>query len=499
MVDITLKRDMVEGVRWVGFARFFLYLSQFVVTVVLARLLPPKAFGALSAALIFSNFTTVFNEIGMMTAVIQRKGLNSAHVSTAFWICVIIGCIFFGLGVIAAPFIADFFKDTIVRSLVILFAIKVFVDSLAIIQEAMLRRRMAFRDCMIIDMTGNVFFGLIAIGLAFNNGGILSMGWGYLVASVVRTVLLWCFAPLEDWRVFDRKSFLELFEFGKNILGYKMLNFFVGNIDVAMIGRFLGAGALGVYSMALNLANLPRLKLSAIISQVAFPALAKIQEDKSSVRYIYLKIVRLVSVMNFPLLAGLAIAASFVVPVVFGERWVVMVWLLRILCVYGMVFSVTTLVGNVYDAMGRPDYSLKFCIFNLVATALAVGAGFSGGLICIAILLSVYAFMSNLVGHIFVRRLIHVGFPEYFKALLPAIAASGFMSLGLYVYLHIFRAYFLKSHVFGLVLIVFVGTALYAGFLFVFSRATFLEMTSVIESLLKKGHNYERVSEKNIP
>ncbi|HAJ57185.1 MAG TPA: hypothetical protein DCL35_05385 [Candidatus Omnitrophica bacterium] len=485
MTERTFRQQMTEGVKWVGISRLLLYFLQLVVTVILARIVPPSSFGALSAALVFANFTVIFNELGFMSAVIQHKDLKDAHVVTAFWACALLGFIFLGAGIMAAPYVAVFFDNPLVSKLVVLFAFQFCVDSFGIIQEAVLRRRMDFKKLMSIDITANVAFGITAVSLAFGGAGILAMGWGFLVSSLLRVSLLWCFSSLGDLRSFDLNCFFELFAFGKNIVGFKMLNFLVGNIDVAMVGRLLGSSVLGVYSMALNLANLPRLKLSFIISQVAFPAFAKIQDDIAAVSAAYLKIVRFASVVNFALLTGLAVLAVPFVQVVLGERWAQLSGPLPVLCVYGMFFSVTTLVGNVYNGLGRPDYSLKFAVFNFAGTMLAILLGFRQGLIAIAVNLAVYSAFSNMIGHLFVKRLTGISYLSYLRVLVPAVSASVVMASGLLGWTAVSERVFDTTTVFSFLSSLFIGLLLYCSGLFVFSRRTFIDMAQIARGFIK--------------
>lgn len=480
-----LNRNMTTGVKWAGLGQGLGFIIQFVVWAILARLLPPSSFGALSAAMVFSNLATVFNELGMSSAIVQRKELNSRHTVTAFWLCVLMGFFFILAAVFCSTFLAKFFKNDTIKTLVIIFALKYFVDSFGIVQEALLRRALAFSKIALADVWFNFTYSAVALFLAYNNFGIMSVGWGYLAASLVRVSVLWKYGSFRPYFGFGRDSFRELFSYGKNILGFKVLNYFTGNMDVVLIGKFMGTTALGYYSLASALANFPRQKLSLIISNVAFPAFSRIQDDYNYVRQGYLKIIRYSAAINFPLLAGLMLLAPQFVSLVYSAKWEPMVMPLRILCFYGICFSLTTFVGVVYESTGHPDYSWKFCIMNLIGTGTAILLGFKHGLTGIAVALSIYAAIINILGHLLVKRIIKMRMSDYLRSMVPALVASIIMAMGIGLLLWA-QVKWLKLDGLGITLAgILSGITIYSLSLFMFSRQTFAEIMDIGRALLK--------------
>ncbi|MBI5873362.1 MAG: lipopolysaccharide biosynthesis protein [Candidatus Omnitrophica bacterium] len=478
------KRKMAHGLKWVSFGQVFSYIIQFGVSVFIARRLEPENFGAWGAALIFSNFFVIFNELGMMSAVIQKKDLRREHKVVALWVCVAMGFSFLVLACFGAPYVASFFKNPAVGSLVLIFAFKFFVDSFGMVKEAMLRKELLFKKLTSIDIRSNLVYGLVSVGMVLKGAGIISVGWGYLAAGVLRVILLWRTSSFGPYAEFDRASFKELFNFGKNIVGFKIVNYLTGNIDYFLIGRFLGTASLGYYGLASSLANFPRQKLSLIITNVFFPAFSKMQDDLTRVKEVYLKIIRYAAIVNFPLLLGLLMLAPQFVSFVYSSKWDAMVLPLRILCIYGLSFSMTTFIGVVYDATGHPDYSFKFCLVNFAGTVLALLIGLRYGLTGIATGLSVFSVFLNLFGQWGVRRITKMTLRSYFMSLAPACLASVVMVGILSVFIKWQRTVLFLSNGLFLLISVLAAVLVYGLALFLLNRRTFLEFFRIIRHLL---------------
>ncbi len=480
-----IRKNVTQGLKWVSAGQGLNYLIQFLLWAILARLLPPTSFGALSVAMVAANLVTVFNELGMSTAIVQRQELEPRHLNAAFLICIAIGFSFVAIAAVASPFIAAYFKNPTITSLVMILAGKYLVDSFGIIHEATLRRELSFRNLSIIDIWSNLVYSGVTLTLAVSGLGIVSVGWGYLASSLVRVSQLWAKSSFRPNFTFDKTGFKDLFHYGRNIMGYKFINYFTGNLDVVLVGKFLGTSALGFYSLALALANFPRVKLSQLVSNIAFPAFSRMQADFEQVRQGYLKIIRYMAVINFPLLVGLMLLAPQFVLLVYSSKWLPLVLPLRILCVYGICFALTTFIGTVFESVGRPDYSLKYCLISLGSVAIAIMSGVKQGLVGIAVALAVYAIAMNIIGHLMVKRVIQLPFRHYLKALVPATISSVIMAAGLLVLIWLQHNLIPLPNLWFVLQSLLAGILFYAGGLFLFSRQTFKEMQELSRELIK--------------
>ena len=389
------------------------------------------------------------------------------------------------LGISASTLVADFFKNPEISSLMFILFSKFVVDSFGMVHEALLKREMSFKKIALIEIPSTMVFVVVAVMMALNDFGINSMAWGYLSKSLVKVLLLWQAHYFRPHLKFDLTSFRELFRFGKNIVGFKILSYISGSLDLLLIGRLLGTTSLGYYSLALNLANFPRQKLSSIISTVAFPGFSRMQDDLSAIRRAYLKVVRYAATINFPLLVGLILLSPQFVRVVYSSKWIGMVLPLQILCVYGICFSITTFVGIVFNSTGHPEYSFKFSLVTLAGAVLAVLSGLKYNLVGITLALSIYAIIMNILGHLVVRHLIRMNFISYLQSMIPAAISSIVMSSGLLLLIRLQKSLFPVSEVWFLLLMVSSGAVIYVVALFSISRQTLAEVIDVVHKMFK--------------
>lgn len=476
---------MTTGVKWAGAGQIARYILQFLVWATLARLLPPDSFGALGLAVAFSNVIIVFNELGMSTALIQKKDLTEKHKFTTFWVSIAISLIFVILAVLCAPVIAKFFQNQAITYLVIVLSFKLLIDSFGVVHESLLRKALLFKNLMFIEISSGLLFAAVSITMAFKGLGIISIAYGYLAKSVMKVIFLWRSSSFRPIFKFDKVSFNDLFSFGKNIIGFKILNYLTSNIDIILIGKLLGSTALGYYLLALHLVNFPRQKLSFILSQVAFPALSKLQDHVSDTRNAYFKIIRYASIISFPLLTGLMVLSPQFVRIVYSSKWSGMIVPMQILCIYGVCFSVTTFVGVIFHSTGHPEYSFRLSIVTFFGTIAAILCGLNYGLIGVAVTLSVYAISINLIGNLMVGHIVKMDVLSCYKAVIPAITSSSTMLLWLILIVNLQRYLFGAFEILFLIFAVLTGAIIYTVVFYFISQHIFKEMVDIFYKMFK--------------
>ena len=184
------------------------------------------------------------------------------------------------------------------------------------------------------------------------------------------------------------KSYLA---FGSHVMGSSVLNYIDTNVDYLVVGRMIGASALGYYTLAYNLITFPLYKISTIITRVTFPAFSKIQNDNQTLRTGYLKVVRYISMITFPMLAGMFVVAPEFIMVVYGSKWTPMILTLQILCLAGALKSIGTTVGTILLSKGRPDIQFKWNILTVIVLTIAVLLGVKYGIEGVAAMVTISA------------------------------------------------------------------------------------------------------------
>lgn len=383
---MTLKKKTIKGVFWSFGSQFGRQTSQFIITAILARLLLPSDFGLVSMVTVFTGFVSIFGEMGITNALIQKQDTHDGHYYSAFWLNVFVGA---GLTVAfwaIAPLIAYFYKRQELIPILKAVSINFIISSFAIIQQSILMKNMDFKKIMVRDLTAVILSGILGIFLALHGLGVWSLVTQLIVYTLLNTLLLWI---LSGWRPrlhFSRSDIKDIWSFSANMAGANFVNYIARNVDSLLIGRFLGAQALGYYSLAYKLMMIPVQNITWAIGKVLFPVFSKMQEDLNRLKSAYLKIVDLISFISFPAMVWLFIFAPEFVRLVYGSKWVDIVALIRILCFCGMLQSVYLTVTNITLSMGRADLHFYIGILNLIGVSLFVSIGLNWGIYGVAIM-----------------------------------------------------------------------------------------------------------------
>lgn len=355
-----LRQQTVSGVGWTSFTQFSKQGMQFLISVVLARILSPEDFGLVGMVLVFTGFAALFGELGFGAALVQRDFLEERHYSSIFWLNLIFGILLTGLISLLAPVIANFYDEPRLVPLTTIIAINFLVSSLGIVQTAILNRNMAFRLIAIVETISVTIAGGVAVFLAWSGFGVWSLGWQLVITTFIMVIGFWL---VNDWRpkfLFDWQAIKELLGFSSNLLGFNAFNYWSRNADNLLIGRFLGSGELGIYTRAYTTMLLPISQVTNVLSRVMFPALSKVQHDKARVKRIYLRSIAMIALLSFPMMMGLFVLAEPFILTVYGSKWERVISVIQILSLVGMVQSIVATVGWIYQSQGRTDWMFKW-------------------------------------------------------------------------------------------------------------------------------------------
>jgi len=379
-----------------------------------------------------------------------------------------------------APIIGLAFRNELLPTVVSVLSLDFIITSFGTVHRAILTRRLNFRLMAFSDIGGAMAFGLVSTPLALLGVGIWSLVFGMLSRRVVQTALLWFLYPWRPERIFAIAAFTDLFGFGASIMGTNLVNYISSKMDYVVIGRLLGASALGFYSLAYQVISFPQIRLASIVTRVAFPTFSLVQDDPSRVRQAYLKTVTYVSLAIFPIIGLVFVTAPTFVQVVYGHGWEPAVAPLRVLCVAGAIYSVGTIMGSVFRGLGRADLELKLNVAKLLALTSLVLIGVRFGITGVAAAVSIYATVFVFVYQYCVNRLTGSTFGDYLGSLSPACLGACVMILGLTVY----NA--MDGLLTNLPPVVFLATSLALGFLIYIATLKLLgvkafeELTSLV-------------------
>jgi len=475
----------IHGTAWRYLSYFGGKFMVFLSTIVLARLLAKDDFGVVGYALTAIAFFDVASDLGVAEAVVYYKE-DKKHYSTAFWISLGIGVLLFCLSWLLAPLLVIYFRDDRVLDVVRVMALTFPFSALGSTHEALLRKNLAFGRTIIPVFLRAVTKGLLSIILAFLGFGAWSLVWGQLGGTLVSSVLLWVITPWRPSIEFDFASARSLLSYGVKDIGSNFLSMVLLNLDYWLVGRYLGAAALGVYMLAYRLPELLILQFARIISQVIFPIYTRMREVQGDLARGLWKTTAYVSLVTIPLGIGLVLLARPFTLVFLTEKWLDAVPVLQAIALYATFLSLIHNAGSAYKALGnfRAMIWLTVAQLILLIPALWWATTIKGSIVAVGWTHALIAFIGALMGLIVAARMLGLPLRDLFASIWPAFLA-GIVMAG--VVLFILQITMDMSPLVQLLITVPLGALTYFAALWLTRRELVLEVIQKMKSAFLPG------------
>jgi len=425
---MSLRQKTIQGLWWGFGARIFIQISQFIILAILAHLLNPNDFGLLGMITVYFGFALMFGELGVSAALIQSQKVNQEHYSSAFWVNLLAGIILSLIFLLSAPLIAGFYNKPVLIDLIRVISISCFISSFSIVQSAILRKEMNFKAIALAESAAILVAGIIGIFAALNNKGVWSLVFHFMSFIFIKSLLLWVFSSWRPKFIFSQQAIRDIFSFSMNMTGLNIVEYFARNVDYLLIGKFLGAGALGLYTLAYKIMLYPLQNISNVIGGVMFPAFSKIQGDLEKVRANYLKMVKAIVLITFPLMLGMFVLAPEFIRTVFGIQWEQAVPLVRILSFCGMLQSIEATVGDIFRSQGRSDIHFRLQVVGTIIVSLCIMIGLKWGIKGVALLYALYNFIWVPYLIFISNKLIKLPSKQMLKVISPGFLIAGLIA-----------------------------------------------------------------------
>lgn len=428
-----LKSHAAVGVRWTTLSSVFTTASEVLRTIVLARFLSPVDFGLMAMVTVVTGFAQMYTDLGISAAIIHRQDATKDHLSSLYWLNIFTGLAVFGVVWVCAPCIPLFFREPRLLPLLKVVAIVFLITPLGSQFELLLQKELSFRVLAKQEIVASLGSTILACVCAVAGLGVWALVYSFLGGIILKTALLVRigfarFQPSLHFRRSDLKGYIG---FGLYQIGERSINYLSQRLDQIVIGPLLGAQALGFYSFAFNLSCKPIWRINPILTRVAFPLFSKVQDDRERLRRGYVKLLSFLSIVNAPLLIGLAAVAPWAVPTIFGAKWAKSIVLIQILSLVSLLRSLGNPIGSLQLAKGRADLGFKWTLFCLVVSVPAIfGGGHLGGATGIAVALLLLQIFLQVPAYLYlVRSLIGECAREYSSAILKPFVTASAMAL----------------------------------------------------------------------
>ncbi len=486
---MSLKKSAIAGVKWTGYSTVITTVLQFVQLAVLARLLSPEAFGLMAIIMLIQGFAQAFTDLGMSNAIIHHQDTTKEQLSSLYWLNIITGGFLFLVIYTMTPLIISFFSEPRLNKLILYSSLIFLIAPFGQQFQVLLQKNLLFKNLSKIEIVSTAIGTLATITLALMNQGVFSIIWGALISVFVKTILLlniglrkWC--PQLRFRLFDLRNHLK---FGLYQMGEKGLNYFTANIDYLLIGRFLGAEALGIYTIAYQLIILPLQKINPILTRVAFPVLARKQNDNSALCSGFLEMTKILLFISLPLLIGLAVLAPIVVPVLLGDKWHNSIILIQILSFVGILKMLGNPVGSIWLAKGRADYGFKWVVFVAVINLLVFSLLVDQGVITIAWSYVALSSLYFVLMQLFMSYTINLNSKIYYKNFISPVIATLVMGLTLQGLISLNLSYI--NNIPSIIILTLIGGTTYILLMLLMEKKY---ITKLIVLFLSKSSEYKK-------
>ncbi|HMK92508.1 MAG TPA: MOP flippase family protein [Thermoleophilia bacterium] len=367
---MSLRQQAAHGVRWTSMSMVVTTVVGIVQVAVLARLLTRQDFGLVSEMATVIGFAMVFADMGFSAAIIWRQDATRDELSTLYWMNLVTGVVLFAVMIALAPLIARFFHQPRIEHLMLWTSLIFLVTPIGQQFQILLQKQLLFRRLSGIEMAASIVGLCVGVTAALAHYGVYALIWAQLANATTKALLLAGYGwrhwrPHLHLRLRDLKGY---FSFGLYQMGENGVYYWASNIDYLLIGRFLGATPLGVYTIAYQLVVLPLTKLVPVLTRVSFPVFAKRQHDDGALRRGYCEVVELMSFAVWPLLVGLAASAPVAMVAIYGSKWLASAVVVQLLVPMGMVKAIGSPIGSLLNSKGRADIGFWYNLLSTVVT-----------------------------------------------------------------------------------------------------------------------------------
>ncbi len=420
----SLKETTLRGVSWSFVEQILARGVNFVIGIILARLLSPTDYGLVGMLGIFIAISQLFIDGGLSSALIRTKSPSEKDFSTVYIINMGLSVVFYALMYFTAPAIAGFYDQPLLKPLMRVLALSFVIGSVASIHGVLLAIRVDFKTKTIISLVSSIVSGTIAIICAYKGLGTWALVVQNLTSTLVFTVLTLLFVHWMPKLIFSIESFKRLFSYSSKLLAASLISTIYDNAYPMVIGKRFTASDVGLYSRAGQFPGIANSTITGALNRVAFPVLSKIQDEDERLLRVYEKYVQLSCFIIFPLLMGICGCARPLVSFLLTDKWLACVPLMQILCFGLMTNGITTINLNLLYVKGRSDLVLRLEIVkkSIAFGILFITMFFNITVMCIGQV--VYGFIALYLNTHYTKRILGYTFGQQIKSVAPYFLVS---------------------------------------------------------------------------
>ncbi|SOC80329.1 polysaccharide transporter, PST family [Salinimicrobium sediminis] len=466
---------MLKGIFYTAIAKYSGVIISLVVGAVLARLLTPEEFGIVALVTVFVTFFNLLGNFGLGPAIVQRKHLTPGDIQSIFSFSLVMGVGLATAFFFSAGLIAGFYEEPELIPIVRILALSILFNIFRIVPSALLLKKLEFKQIGIIKTSVHLLSGLAAIVMAYYNFSYYALVYKSIIDGFLIFIIFFGMVPVIPVLNIRKKPLREIASFSTYQFGFNFINYFSRNLDNLLIGKYLGNANLGYYNKSYGLMMLPVGNLTNVITPVLHPVLSNYQHNKLFIFNTYLKLIKVLAMLGFPLSIFLYFAAPELILIIYGNQWGPSIPVFQILA-FTVGFQVClSSSGSIFQAVDRTDLLFLSGLLSAILMVSGIMYGvFIGGNIEAVGLGLVIAFVLNFFQGFFMvtHYALNQSFLLFLKTLIIPLIASLFAAVPLFLFdqnkldsdiLNLL----IKSLIFGVFLVIFfLATPVTREFLF---------------------------------
>lgn len=422
-----LKDKAVKGVIWSAIERFAVQGVQFIVLIVMARILSPNDYGLVGMASIFIAISNSLVDSGFSQALIRKQDRTDIDNSTVFYFNILVSIIIYFICFFVAPLVADFYEEPDLTPIVRVLCLITIINSFAIVQRVLFTIKIDFKSQAKASLIAAIISGVVGIYFAYQGFGVWALVWQQIVNAALLSLILWILSKWRPLLTFSWTSFHQMFSFGSKLLASGLIDTAYKEIYTIIVGKLFQASSLGHYSRAKQFTEFPSSNLTNIMQRVTYPILCEFQNDDDKLRDTYRRFLKMSAFIIFPLMIGLAAVSESLINVAIGSKWMFCAQLLQILCFSMMWYPIHAINLNLLQVKGRSDLFLKLEIIKKILgiSVIIITAPFGLVVMCYGQIIN--SIIALIINTYYTGKLINLGFHSQMKDLMPTIIVSMIM------------------------------------------------------------------------
>lgn len=376
MEDISeLKKKGLKNSAWNFLNLLINQVRNFIVTLVLARLLTPADFGVVGMAMVLNAILDYFVDFGFSSAIIRKDTIKESETSTVFWLNIMIGGTCTILVFSCAPVFSWFYKMPQLEDVVHITSWSFLISSFGTLQTALFQRALNFRTPFIARLISGVTSGILGIVLAVCGFGVWALVFSNLSGWSLYSISIWIMSSWRPQFIFKPKSVTDMISFGWKMTLSTLVNRIFRQMDTLIIGKLYSAASLGLFNRAQSLNNLVIDYSFSSIRSVMLPSLSKLQNDNEALRYSVLKLLHVISFLTFFFSGLMYICADDLILLLYGSQWIEAIEIFQVLGLFSISLCLPVVFDTIMTVANKMNMYLWISILrsSLLLFALPIG------------------------------------------------------------------------------------------------------------------------------